>query len=207
MRQELNSLSGKRHGFTLVAVVVGLMVLVIVAAVAAPYVNERNDQQDAQRTSQMLRALSQALVNQTAANGVTGFCKQVKQCPARLHYLTTQITSTDTACISTTTPFAAANIGNWIGGAPYSGLPIVAGYGVPTPLGVIHDTVIRISTTLLELHIDSVTANQAGYLDVAVDGTANSASGVLQYGPTAVNTTNQQLYLVKYQFAPPSGTC
>ena len=198
---------GRIHrGVSLIAIVVTVMIIAVIAAVAVPYLRESNDEMAALRTAQILQSLEVDLRNNQNGNGLPAFCQQVGVCPQQLQQLTRQITIADKrACGGVV--YTAGQAGNWITNAPYSGLPIVAGYGVWTPLGVIHDSVIRVSQGNIELHIDSMSLNAAIDLDVAVDGVSNAAAGLLTYVNTAVNTSGQVLKLVKYGIGVSNGNC
>jgi type II secretory pathway pseudopilin PulG len=189
----------------LIAIVVTVMIIAVIAAVAVPYLRESNDEMAAVRTAQILRTLEVDLLNNQASNGPTGFCQHVGVCPQQLQHLTRQINSADkSACggvpYTTVGGGPGGQVGKWIGNAPYSGLPIVAGYGVWTPLGVIHDSVIRVSTGNIELHIDSVSVNAAADLAAQIGAQLATVN-------TAVNSSGQTLNLVKYGIVTSNGQC
>jgi type II secretory pathway pseudopilin PulG len=198
--------AGIRRGVSLIAIVVTVMIIAVLAAVAVPYLRESNDEMSAPRTAQILRTLELDLNNSVAGNGLDGFCKRVGVCPQQLQQLTRQITVADKrACGGAV--YTGGQAGNWIANAPYSGIPIVPGYGVWTPLGVIHDSVIRISQGDIEMHIDSMARNAVIDLDVAVDAVSDSANGQLKYVNTAVNTSGQILRLAKYSIVVTNPQC
>jgi len=179
------------------------MIIAVIAAVAVPYLRESNDQMAALRTAQILRTLELDLRNNQNSNGLPGFCQQVGVCPQQLQHLTRQITGADkSACggVAYTTTGGASQVSKWIANAPYSGLPIVVGNGVWTPLGTIHDSVIRVSTGNVELHIDSMSANAATDLAAQVGAQLTTVN-------TAVNTSGQVLKLVKYAIVTTNGQC
>jgi Tfp pilus assembly protein PilE len=200
-----------RRGISLVAIVVTVMIIAVLAAVAVPYLRESNDEMAAVRTAQILRTLEQDLNNtQDPANGPSGFCVRVTVCPQQLQHLYRAITATDrSACgavlYTTSGGGGGGQVGRWTLNAPYTGLPVSPGYGVWTPLGVIHDSVIKVATGSIELHMDSVSANAAADLDVAVDGA--TSPGQLTIVNTAVNTSGQVLKLVKFQITVTAGQC
>lgn len=188
-----------RRGVSLVAIVVTVMIIAVIAAVAVPYLRESNDEMAVLRTVQVLQTLELDLRNNQNNNGLPAFCQQVGVCPQLLQHLTRQITVADKrACGGAV--YSGGQAGNWITNAPYSGLPIVAGYGVWTPLGVIHDSVIRVATGSVELHIDSISANAAAALVAALPAQITSAN-------TAVNTSGQVLKLIKYNITTSNGQC
>jgi hypothetical protein len=190
----------------LIAIVVTVMIIAVIAAVAVPYLTESKHEMAAVRAAQILRTLELDLNNGQAQNGLPGFCPRVTVCPQLLSHLNTQITVADKrACGGVI--YTVAQVNAWIANAPYSGLPITPGYGVWTPLGVVHDSVVRISTGNIELHIDSLSLNDAADLDVAVDGVAGAGAGQLTYGNTVVNTSGQVLKLAKYSIVTTAGQC
>jgi type II secretory pathway pseudopilin PulG len=193
------SARGIRRGISLIAIVVTVMIIAVIAAVAVPYLRESNDAMAVVRTVQIFQTLEVDLRNNQNGNGQPAFCQQVGVCPQQLQHLTRQVTVADMrACGGVA--YSGGQAGNWITNAPYSGLPIVAGYGVWTPLGVIHDSVIRVAQGSIELHIDSVSANAAAALVAALPAQITSAN-------TAVNTSGQVLKLVKYQITTSNGQC
>ena len=188
-----------RRGISLIAIVVTVMIIAVLAAVAVPYLRESNDQMAAVRTAQIFRTLELDLNNFPAnKNGVQGFCNWVGICPQQLQQLTRQITIADLACGGAA--YKASQVGFWISAAPYSGLPISPGYGVWTPLGVIHDSVIKVSTGNFELHIDSMSANAAADLAAQIGAQLTTVN-------TAVNTSGQVLKLAKYSIVVGNAQC
>jgi type II secretory pathway pseudopilin PulG len=203
-----------RRGFSLIAVTVTIMIVATIAVVAIPYTTPSDHQLAATRTAQILRTLELNLTNSSAFNGSAGFCVQVGVCPKLLTHLTTAITGSDLACTGTAyTVGSNKQTGKWPGDgtatniAPYTALPVSPGRGVWTPLGMIHDTVIKVTTAIVELHIDSLLADDASYLDRIVDGTADSAAGLLRYDSTAVNTSHQKFRLIRYRISNTNVSC
>src|ERR1041385_5858966 len=140
-----------RIGFSLIAIVVTVAVLAIIAAVAAPLLRESSHEMGAVRTAQILHTLALDLTNNNATNGTKGFCVPITVCPGQLQHLTRQILSTEIqACGGTA---YGGNTTKWITAAPYSGLSIAPGYGVWTPLGVVHAHVPRASERNNQLQI------------------------------------------------------
>jgi len=196
-----------RKGFSLIAIVVTVVILAVLAAVILPYLTESTHELSAVRTAEILRTLELDLNNTVASNGLDGFCQRVTTCPSQLQHLTRQITTADRQGCNTTALYKAAEVSNWIANAPYSGLPIVPGYGVWTPLGVIHDSTIKHGVKdTIELHMDSLPLNDAISLDIAIDGVNNATTGQLVYSATAVNTSGQTLELVTYRIKA-TGKC
>jgi type II secretory pathway pseudopilin PulG len=195
------------RGFTLIAIVVTVMIIAVIAAVAVPYLTESTHEMSAVRTAQILRTLELDLNNTSATNGPSGFCATFGLCPQLLHDLTVQIQATELEACNGNAAYGGIT-GTWPGNAPYSGLPIAPGNGVWTPLGVIHDSVVKTSNGNVELHIDSLTLNDAINLDIAVDGSPGTpTTGQLTYAATPVNTSGQTLELAKYLISVGAGTC
>jgi type II secretory pathway pseudopilin PulG len=195
-------------GSTLIVIVVSLMVLTIAAAVAAPLLFSANDQIAAQRTGEILNSVRVSLdKNATDATGNVGWCSQIGKCPASLSQLTSEIAVGDNCCCNTGGTFSSKSVGNWLSQAPFSGLPIVKGVGLPTPLGIIHDSLVLSGTSHIELHIDSVPQYRAVYLDSMVDGAVNAAAGAIQYALSPGTTAAKNLYLVKFIMTSGLASC
>ena len=198
----------QRRGFTLAVIVVSLVVLALAAAVAAPLVFSANDQLAAQRTGEILNSIRVSLdKNASDATGNVGYCSQVGRCPASLSQLTNKIAAGDKCCCNLGNTYNNSHVTNWLGIAPLSGLPIVKGIGLPTPLGVIHDSMVLSGTSKIELHIDSVEQYKAIYLDSMVDGTVNAAAGAVQYALSPGTTAAKNLFLVKFIMTSGLTTC
>ena len=165
-----------------------------------PYLTQSTHELSAVRTAEILRTLELDLNNTTANNGLNGFCPTVGGCPQTLQQLTRQISTADRSACNTLALWKAAEVGTWIASAPFSGLPIVPGYGVWTPLGIIHDSTIKHGLKdTVELHIDSLPLYDAINIDIAVDGVNNATTGRVVYAATAVNTSGQTLELLSYR--------
>jgi type II secretory pathway pseudopilin PulG len=205
------------RGFTLLAVLVGVMIVATLAAVALPVVAGASDYKEAQRTALIFRSLDSSLTkptsNANATLGVIGFCVQVNtKCPKRLYSLTSppkgELKCSGSA--SFTGGNSTSDSAKWIAIAPFSGLPIVKDKGVLTPLGWIHDTLFRRTDTpaRADLHLDSLTFNQVNYLDLILDGTANASVGRLQYAENLVSASaGQHRYLASFRIAITATWC
>jgi hypothetical protein len=144
-----------------------------------------------------------ALPATSRAIGYTGFMQKVvvaavTKYPQNLHALTNRLTLvTEKSCNGTAwvaadtvawnpTGAAPGLAGQW---APYSGLTIVTGRGAYTPLGWVHDSVLKSTTGApsiagwVELHIDSLSVDDVNELDLVIDGSVNGAAGLLRFAP------------------------
>lgn len=187
------------RGSTLALVLVTVMVTAAIAAAALPVLQGAKDADDARRTAVMLVALDTSLTSANANALLKGVCNAVSRCPKFLSTLVVPVTISTPSCKAGTN-MGSADVGNWLNGAPYTGYIVVAGKGIRTPLGWIHDTLTTLSTTSIEMHIDSLTLDQANYLDIAIDGSAGAGAGKLQYAEQAAifAASGQHRYLAKY---------
>lgn len=210
---------GKRRGFTLAEVVVTAAVLVIIAAAAVPALSGYYSQQRVNDTRDMLASLSLSVNNHNTVSGTRGFGRVVnalRKYPGKLSHLTVPILPTDRPCqvAGGVTGYSTADTGTvgWKTSAPYSGLNIVAAKGVETPLGWIHDSVVKGTvaagtTGFAELHIDSVARDDARALDFAIDDAIDSASGYIRFWNATGLTSGSNLRLVRFLIpSPVSGT-
>lgn len=197
---------GARFGFTLAEVVVSAAILAIGAAVSIPIFAGYYDNQRATTTRNLLQSLSLSLNNPNAAAGNLGFLSSLGKYPFRISQLTIKVTTNDSSCSHAKYSTTDTTNYNLHGTAPvlsppYSGLPIVQYRGLYTPLGWVHDTVVKGATPgWVELHIDSVSTDDAQMLDIAVDGSSTPSTGLLRY---ATSTTNANFQLVRYLIPAP----
>ena len=152
------------------------------------------------------------------AAGYQGFVQSVNtKYPQLLHNLTTKPLTTEKSCnnvVWTTAPAASADTTLWnpsgtapSGNAaqfpPFSGLAIVAGKGVYTPLGWIHDSVLKSTTGtpsitgFVELHIDSLSLDDVQELDQVIDGSVSGTAGLLRFA------TNGSFQLARFLVTAP----
>ena len=177
---------------------VAIVAVALIAAAAIPLVSSAEAEIDAVRVADLLESLDSSLrKNATDAAGNQGFCRYMGKCPAFLTNLVVYIVSGQPSCAANWTN---GNVNAWDDLAPWSGLTIVPGSGLKTPYGTVHDTIVRLSGSSYELHLDSLSADQANYLDFAVDGVAGVAAGRIRYAltPNVLAATGQSLYLVRY---------
>ena len=201
-----------RPAFTLAEVVVSTVILVVAAAVVVPYLAAQNRRKQAEDTRAILYSLTMSLNTPhsciVASNGCVGspaplrtvgymgFLQRVNsKYPQQLHQLTTKIPLTERSCNGSV--YVAADTVTWnpVGVAPggsgqwppYSGLAIVSGKGILTPVGWVHDSVLKSTTGSpsiagwVEVHIDSLSLDDAQELDLAVDGSISGTTGLLRF--------------------------
>src|SRR5439155_5820608 len=154
---------------------------------------------DANRAAIMLKSLDSSLESNNASALLKGPCKLLTECPKFLSSLVFRITTATPTC-KPATNFSAADTTAWKNGAPFTGYPILVGKGLRTPIGWVHDTLIRLAANSFELHIDSLTLDQANYLDIAIVVAANAGTGKLLYAEQGAifTATGQHRYLARY---------
>ncbi len=203
---------GQRRGFTLAEVVVSTVILVVAAAVVVPYLAVQNRRKQAEGTRDILYSLTMSLNTPhscvVASNGCVGspaplrtasymgFVQRVNsKYPQQMHDLTTKITLAEKSCSGSL--YVSADTVKWnpVGTAPgasaqwppYSGLPIVSGKGVLTPMGWVHDSVLKSANGVpsipgwVEVHIDSLSLDDVQELDLAIDGSVSGTTGLLRF--------------------------
>jgi hypothetical protein len=193
-------------------VVVSTVILVVAAAVVVPYLAAQNRRKQAEDTRAILFSLSMSLNTPhsciVASNGCVGspaplrtvsflgFMQRLNsKYPQQLHQLNNKILLTDRSCNGSVYVAADTTLWNPAGAAPgasaqwppYSGLNIVSGKGVLTPMGWVHDSVLKSTTGIpsiagwVEVHIDSLSLDDVNELDLAIDGSVNATAGLLRF--------------------------
>jgi prepilin-type N-terminal cleavage/methylation domain-containing protein len=211
--------SRQRRAFTLAEVIVTAAVLVIIAAAALPALAGYYSQQRLSGTRDVLLSLSMSLANHNSAGGERGFLRVVnatRKYPGKLSHLTIPILPTDRQCQTAggATVYTAADTGiaGWKVGAPYSGLNIIQNKGVQTPLGWVHDSVVKGTiaagtTGFIELHIDSVARDDVQNLDALIDDATDSTTGFVRWVNATGLSSASNLRLVRFLVSSPvSGT-
>lgn len=177
-----------RRGVSLMLVAVTLSVVAVMAAVTMPNLVTYQKQKDAEFMAKNILSLDSSLDSWLRITG---------QLPQTLHILVLPPTTTDLTCGGHN--ISSKAVGQWSNASfwPWSGMTIIPGAGVPTPIGFIHDSVLNstVATGDGELHIDSLDADAVQMLDIAVDGSDDPASGLLEYG---ASPTNSSLYLARF---------
>lgn len=192
---------GRAAAFTLVEVVVGLAILLILAAVAVPSLNGFLDQKSVESAATRLTTVADALV------GSSGFFKAMGRNAARLSNLSEVITR-DVDWDSCHAVFTKdKDVTNWNGSGPFVNFVIAPSTGLVTPIGNARDTITRIpfsaSTGNLRLNfLDGVELRYAQLLDSYVDGGNGNTSGTIQWDTPAVNGV-----VTMYYFIPVNNKC
>lgn len=176
----------------MIFVAVTLSIVAVMAAVTMPNLVTYHKQQDAELTARILWSLDSS----TAV-----WVRFVGQAPMRLHILMLPVSTSDTTCSGN--KFKAKPVGQWTNFWPWSGVEVVPYYGVPTPLGFIHDSLIAsaVKNGDTDVHIDSLDLDQVQLLDIAVDGTDDPASGFLRYAASSGSSAAHPLYLASFHMA------
>lgn len=204
-----SSRARRPEGVALLIVVAILAIVAILGAAALPTVAGYSSLQRAVTTENILTSLELSLSN--AAGTKTGFLQLIGVYPSHLSMLNVAITSSQKKC-ATSQSFTTTQVKNWGKGAPFSGLLIVPWTsslsGIQTPIGVIKDSVYKISSSFLAMKIDSVGTEDARNLDFLIDaGTVDSTTGNVTWVPATGITAGTPLHLVTIQFTNVSASC
>lgn len=192
---------GHAAAFTLVEIIVGLAVVLILAAVAVPSLNGYLDQKAVESAASRLTTVSDALT------GGSGFLKAIGHNAARLSNLSSVIVQNVDwdSCHNTFTK--AGDVNSWNGSGPFVNFVIEPATGLVTSIGNARDTITRIpfsaSTGNLRLNfLDGVEERYATLLDSYVDGGNGSTTGAVQWVTPAVNGL-----VTMYYFIPVNNKC
>lgn len=206
--RRLHGAQRARSGFTLIEIVVVTGIIVIMGAIAFVTLSSNRQRQKVDASLDLLRDLTTALYayDSATANSTTNFVPG--RFPSRLHHLTNQITSTNTAncplcrnsCGMVAAPvsnsrYTAANVTGWTSRGPFYSRDIKLHVGFLIPIGLVRDSLTRIpaqtatNTTALadtergrlQIRIDSVRLEDMLVLKSLVDGTSNAATGILRW--------------------------
>lgn len=188
--------------FTLVEVVVGLAILLILAAVAVPSLNGYLDQKTVESTATRLTTVADALTGSG-----NSFIKAMNRNAWRLSQLSTVIVQNADSDSCKLLFTKAGDVTNWTGSGPFVNFLITRATGLVTPIGVARDTITRIpfsaSTGNLRLNfIDGVEQRYAELLDSYVDGGNGNTTGTVQWNLPAVNGQ-----VVMFYFVPVNNKC
>ena len=185
----------------------------IIAAAAVPALAGYYSQQRVSDTRDVLLSLSLSVNNHNNRNGTRGFGRLVnatRKYPFKLSQLTIQILPTDKQCqvAAGAAGYVAADTTAWKTGAPYSGLNIVLNKGVETPLGWVHDSVVKGTaaagtTGYAELHIDSIASDDARSLDLIIDDAIDSTAGFVRWVNGTGLSSGSNLRLVRFLLPSP----
>jgi type II secretory pathway pseudopilin PulG len=177
---------------SMIIVAVTLSIVAVMAAVTMPNLVTYHKQQDAELTAKVLWSLDSSMAR---------WVRFVGQAPAALHILMLPVSTADFTCSGN--HFKAKPVGQWSNFWPWTGVPVVPDYGVPTPMGFIHDSVLAsaVHNGDTEIHIDSLDLDQVELLDIAVDDGDGDAAGFLRYAASSGSSAAHPLYLAMFHMA------
>lgn len=191
-------------GFSLVEIIVGLTVLLILAAVALPTLGAAADQARINATAAQLEAVRNALYD-PSSNG-HAFLQLVHSNAGRLSELSTPIvannesytTGTDNSCGD---DFSNGDVNRWEANGPFVNFRIDRASGMATPIGQAADSLTRIPNDndpgVLRINfINSVDPEDAKRLDATVDGGNGNATGMVQWLTTLVDGMVTMYYYI-----------
>lgn len=182
-----------RAGFTFIELIVGLAIVVMIAAVVTPAVTGSLDRTRVGEAADMLAGL---------AASFSEFHDDVGDYPGRLHHLGAVgiATSEPNSCGSS---YPSGHVNKWEG--PYYQQRNLDGTPLPVFVGLAQDALVRLpgaqgggagNTGLLGIVITGVREQDALALDREVDGGAGSASGTIQWDAPDAEGTVVMRYLV-----------
>lgn len=181
-----------RRGFTFIELIVGLAIVVLLAAVVTPSVTASIDRTRTQQGAEMLAAL---------AASATAFFNDTNDNPSRLSHLTNPIsTAQSNSCGSS---YDNGDLNQWAG--PYYRDRVIVADGVlPVFIGNAQDQLVRVSISgnagLLGIMVTGVREEDVVALDDRIDAGNGSAVGTIRWaGPHS-----EGLYTMGY-YTPISG--
>jgi type II secretory pathway pseudopilin PulG len=168
------------YGFSMVEVTVVLVIILGLAALIAPGVIGRLDRSRVEASAESLLGLATAVHDPSRGGG--SFKGHVGVYPGAVSHLTRQISTADANICGVA--YTAIDSAGWNG--PYLNRTAPA-TGMPIGIGVVRDTLTRDPVSggdapVLRIHVDSVAVEDAGALDVDVDGVLDAAAGTVRWG-------------------------
>lgn len=165
----------------MVEITVVLVIILGLAALVAPGLLGRLDRSRVDASAESLRGITTAIHDPGRGRG--SFRRHVGMYPRAISHLTRQISTLDAN--SCGVAYTTIDSAGWNG--PYLNRT-VPGTGVPIAMGVVRDTLTRDPVSggnapVLRIHVDSVAIEDAGALDVRVDGVRDSTAGTVRWGP------------------------
>lgn len=201
---------GSAPGFSLVEIIVGLTVLLILAAVALPTLGAAADQARINAAAAQLQVVRNALFD-PSSNG-HAFYQEVHANAGRLSELSTVIvannesyvTGADNSCGD---DFSNGEVNRWISNGPFVNFGIDRIAGMATPIGQAADSLTRIPNDndpgVLRINfINSVDIEDAKRLDTTIDGGNGNAAGIVQWLSVPVDGM-----VTMYYFIPINDEC
>jgi hypothetical protein len=116
------------------------------------------------------------------------------------------ITTSDQQCSGAV--YTPAQVALWRSTPPFTTLNVATGQGVATPLGWIHDSVLKGTAAAgtagyVELHIDSLSTDDVAAVDVKIDGASDSTSATVRYTTATGTLTSANLHLLRFLIPAP----
>lgn len=192
------------RGFGMMEVVVGLAIVMMMAALALPTLSASLDRARAQSAAAQLQVVRDALYKPGV--GSTAFYQTINANAGRLSELSAPIaannanytTGTDNSCGQT---FSTKEANRWDNEGPYVNFSVDRDSGMVTPIGNASDSLTRIpnnaATGVLQINFDyTVTEEDALRLDDIVDGGNGNAAGTVRWLTPAVNGMVRMAYQV-----------
>ena len=171
-------LSADRRGFTFVELIVGLAIIVMIAATVTPVLTGSLDRTRIRQGAEMLAELS---------GGFSQFHEDVLDNPGRLSQLSTGISTTQRNSCGAFYP--QGKVIKWLG--PYYGdRTIMDGATIPVFIGNARDELVRLPLTqgggsgnnaLLGIAVDAVSLQDAIALDRQIDAGDGATSGTVHW--------------------------
>lgn len=172
-----------RRGFGLIEIIIMLAVLAVIAAVTVPTMLRANRLQRVQQTWTILERTRLALYDVSAGN--VAFRQRVGANAGRLSDLVTPIISTDdNSCGGN---YGVPRVNNWQSWGPFGGFTIDPAVGLPTPIGVGNNQLLRFpsggggGSGSLVIEFDNVDVEDVLLLDEYADDANGLAAGVIQW--------------------------
>jgi hypothetical protein len=167
-------------------IIVLLAVVAVVAALTVPTIMQANRLQRVQQTWEILERTRLAAFNATAPNHA--FQQEVGRHPGQLSQLVTPITTADLSSCGAV--YTAGQVASWTG--PYGGSTIVAAVGLPTPIGIGLNNLVRtpvgFGAGTIAILIPAVDLQDALLLDQVFDNADGGAAGNVQWTLLGVDT-------------------
>jgi hypothetical protein len=177
----------RSRGFGLLEIIVLLGIASVIGVLSAVALEQANQLQRIHETWEILERTRLALVN--AAGAPPAFRQTVGANPGELSDL---VVSLGTAGVNSCgNGFTGAQRNNWIG--PYGGFTIDSTVGLPTPIGIGGNQLVRnpanAAVGTLAIVIPSVDSADAALLDDVYDNSDDAASGTVQWTPPVGGVT------------------
>ena len=164
----------------MVEIAVVLAIVLGLAALVTPGVLGRIDRSRVAASAGSLRGIATAIHDPSPGRG--SFKRHVGVYPGAVSHLTRPISTAQTSICGLA--YTAVNTAGWNG--PYLNRTAPA-TGIPIGIGVVRNAMTRDPASgglapVLRVHVDSVMIDDAGELDLEVDGVRDSTAGTVRWG-------------------------